>query len=195
VTIAATVRAASPSALRRLENQVAELLGGLGLRTRPKYWFGLVVASQQPDDCLASPSGRAIVDNNATRLLVHLDAGAVRTAAEAFALTQPEQAALGTAGPGEALLLCAGQRQLITLVASTKERELFSTTPAELAARNRRRRDGAGAGADRRPSESAVERLPASAASSVLVIDQFDGADGADGTPLPVRVLRRRPHP
>jgi hypothetical protein len=34
VTIAATVRAASPAALRRLEDRLAELLGGLGLRTR-----------------------------------------------------------------------------------------------------------------------------------------------------------------
>jgi hypothetical protein len=115
-----------------------------------------------------------------------MDAGALRTAAQAFALTRPEIAALESAGAGEALLLCAGQRQLISLLASDKERELFSTTPAELATRNRQRR----APSDP-PTRPVVER-PATPAPARLA-DLFDDADAT--SPVPLQAFRRRAHP
>ncbi|MBV9358292.1 MAG: hypothetical protein JO023_22495 [Chloroflexi bacterium] len=58
-----------------------------------------------------------------------------------------------SAGAGEALLLCAGERQLISLVASDKENELFTSTAADLAVRNRHRRRG--------PIDSTEAREPA----------------------------------
>jgi type IV secretory pathway VirB4 component len=155
-------------------------------RKGPKYWFGLVVASQQPEDCLASPFGQAIVDNASTRVLLHMDAGALRTAAEAFTLTRPEIAALETAGAGEALLLTAGHRELISLLASDKERELFSTTPAELATRNRHRR------APSDPPAGPVVERPATPAAARLA-DLFDDADAT--SPVPLQAFRRRVHP
>jgi type IV secretory pathway VirB4 component len=155
-------------------------------RKGPKYWFGLVVASQQPEDCLASPFGQAIVDNASTRVLLHMDAGALRTAAEAFSLTRPEIAALESAGAGEALLLCAGERQLISLLASDKEKELFSTTPAELATRNRRRRPPSDP-----PTGPVVERPAAPAAARLA--DLFDDVHAA--SPIPLQAFRRRAHP
>jgi hypothetical protein len=109
-------------------------------RKGPKYWLGLVCASQEPADCLKSPQGQAIVDNSSTRVLLAMDSVALETASEAFALTPRERACLQTAAPGEALILCAGARQFVHVVASDHERQLYSTTPAELAERNRRRR-------------------------------------------------------
>jgi hypothetical protein len=162
-------------------------------RKGPKYWFGLVVASQQPEDCLGSPFGQAIVDNSSTRLLLHMDAGALRTAAQAFALTQPEIAALEVAGAGEALLLAAGRRHLISLVASRTERELFSTTPAELAVRNRQRRHAA---TDARPPAPLPERAAAPADQrSALFADLFDDLEPGDRTPVPLALFHRRAQP
>ncbi len=164
-------------------------------RKGPKYWFGLVVASQQPEDCLASPFGQAIVDNASTRVLLHMDAGALRTAAEAFALTRPEIAALEMAAAGEALLLCAGERQLISLLASDKERELFSTTPAELAARNRQQRSIAPQQDGTRALVPTAGLLATSAPpsrSSALFADLFDDLDPAASLPVPLNSFRRR---
>jgi hypothetical protein len=113
-------------------------------RKGPKYWLGLVCASQEPADCLKSPQGQALVDNSSTRILLAMDTVALETAAEAFALTPRERACLQTATPGLALILCAGTRQFVHVVASNYERQLYSTTPAELAERNRRRRQAPG---------------------------------------------------
>jgi hypothetical protein len=162
-------------------------------RKGPKYWFGLVVASQQPEDCLASPFGQAIVDNASTRVLLHMDAGALRTAAEAFSLTQPEIAALESAGAGEALLLCAGERQLISLLASDKEKELFSTTPAELAARNRRQRGACTQQSTPSPPAGPAPVTAASGPRAALVGDLFDDADWDELAPIPLSLFQRRP--
>jgi hypothetical protein len=160
-------------------------------RKGPKYWFGLVVASQQPEDCLASAFGQAIVDNSSTRLLLHMDAGALRTAAEAFALTQPEIAALETAGAGEALLLTAGRRHLISLLASKTEQELFSTTPAELAARNRRQRHAATDDPNARPLAPVPEPVAVPAnRRSALFADLFDDLERGDDPPVPLAPFR-----
>jgi hypothetical protein len=128
-----------------------------------------------------------------------MDAGALRTAAEAFSLTRPEIAALESAGAGEALLLCAGERQLISLLASEKEKELFSTTPAELAARNRQQRQAAplargGAWTRTTLSEDvAVSVTPGR--RSALFSDLFDDLDPDPDTPVPLSLFQRRSMP
>ncbi|MBV9324739.1 MAG: hypothetical protein JO352_13230, partial [Chloroflexi bacterium] len=111
-------------------------------RKGPKYWLGLAVASQEPADCLNSPHGLAIVHNSSTHVLLALDKGAVRPATEAFDLTPTEVALLERAVPGEALVICAGERVFLDIVASPAEKQLFDTRPAEQAAENRRRRRG-----------------------------------------------------
>src|SRR5207244_8490817 len=126
---------------------VAELLmtlrsaeGGAFLETvarkGPKYWLGLAVASQEPADCLNSPHGLAIVHNSSTHVLLAMDKGAVRPATEAFELTPTEVALLERAVPGEALVMCAGERVFLDIVASPAEKQLFDTRPAEQAERN-----------------------------------------------------------
>src|SRR5919202_909808 len=112
-------------------------------RKGPKYWLGLVCASQEPADCLKSLHGQAIVNNSSTRVLLALDGAALQVATDGFGLTPREAGLLQMAAPGEALILSAGQRAFVEIVATAQERQLASTTPAELAARNRRRRLGA----------------------------------------------------
>ena len=69
-----------------------------------------------------------------------MDRGALRVATGAFELTLTEIALLERAVPGEALVLCAGERVFLDVLASPAEQELFDTRPAEQAERNRQRR-------------------------------------------------------
>jgi hypothetical protein len=114
-------------------------------RKGPKYWLGLAVASQEPADCLNSPHGLAIVHNSSTHVLLAMDKGALRVATSAFDLTANEVALLERAVPGEALVMCAGERVFVDVVASPAEQALFDTRPAEQAALNRQRRHEQGA--------------------------------------------------
>ena len=66
----------------------------------------------------------------------------MRPATEAFDLTPTEVALLERAVPGEALVICAGERVFLDIVASPAEKQLFDTRPAEQAERNRKRRRG-----------------------------------------------------
>ena len=109
-------------------------------RKGPKYWLGLAVASQEPADCLNSPHGLAIVHNSSTHVLLAMDRGALRVATGAFELTPTEVALLERAVPGEALVLCAGERVFLDVLASPAEQKLFDTRPAEQAERNRQGR-------------------------------------------------------
>src|ERR687886_893085 len=69
-----------------------------------------------------------------------MDRGTRRVATGAFELTPTEIALLERAVPGEALVLCAGERVFLDVLASPAEQELFDTRPAEQAERNRQRR-------------------------------------------------------
>ena len=166
-------------------------------RKGPKYWFGLVVASQEPADCLASPSGQAIVDNSSTCVLLGMDAGALRTAVDTFSLTPPETVALEMASAGDALVLCGDARRLVQLEASEQERLLFSTTPAELAARNRQHRlSVTPAVAAATPAPVAMvapvpDRSPAASGRARL----FDDQERTPGTLIALDAPRRGPRP
>jgi hypothetical protein len=89
------------------------------------------------------------------------------------------------------LLLTAGRRQLISLLASRTEQELFSTTPAELAARNRQRRGTAPRQTDTRALMPAAGPVPAPADQrSALFADLFHDLDRRDDTPVPLALFR-----
>jgi hypothetical protein len=100
----------------------------------------LALASQEPADCLNSAHGLAIVHNSSTHVLLAMDRGALRVATDAFHLSPNEVALLEGAVPGEALVLCAGERLFLDVIASPAEQELFDTRPSEQADHNRERR-------------------------------------------------------
>lgn len=100
-----------------------------------KYWTGLAVVTQDADDVLASPLGRAVVSNAATQILLRQAPQAIDQIAADFRLSHGERAFLLSAGRGEALLL-AGERHKVALisVAAPGEHEVITTDPGELAA-------------------------------------------------------------
>jgi type IV secretory pathway VirB4 component len=101
-----------------------------------KYWTGLAVVTQDADDVLVSPLGRAIVSNAATQVLLHQAPQAIDTISNTFHLCQGERDFLLSAAQGEALLLTGDRRHKVAFVsvAAPGEHEIVTTNPAELAA-------------------------------------------------------------
>ncbi|MFF2811804.1 VirB4 family type IV secretion system protein [Streptomyces sp. NPDC058000] len=101
-----------------------------------KYWTGLAVVTQDADDVLASPLGRAIVSNAATQILLRQAPQAIDVISENFHLCHGEREFLLSAARGEALLLTGDRRHKVALisVAAPGEHEVITTNPSELAA-------------------------------------------------------------
>ncbi|MET9087512.1 conjugal transfer protein TraC [Streptomyces sp. NPDC004237] len=101
-----------------------------------KYWTGLAVVTQDADDVLASPLGRAIVSNAATQVLLRQAPQAIDTISATFHLCHGEREFLLSAGRGEALLLTGDRRHKVALIsiAAPGEHEVITTDPGELAA-------------------------------------------------------------
>ncbi|MFF4602562.1 VirB4 family type IV secretion system protein [Streptomyces sp. NPDC001339] len=100
-----------------------------------KYWTGLAVVTQDADDVLASPLGKAIVSNAATQILLRQAPQAIETINENFHLCHGERAFLLSASRGEALLLTGDRRHKVALisVAAPGEHDVITTDPGELA--------------------------------------------------------------
>jgi type IV secretory pathway VirB4 component len=112
-----------------------DLMLGLAKRGR-KYWLGLTTITQDVEDCLASPEGRAVVANAAVHLLMKQSPSSIEVVAATFKLTEPEQRELLAARRGDGLLCALGTRLPIRIEASPREHALLTTNPAELAAAN-----------------------------------------------------------
>ncbi|MFB7630593.1 VirB4 family type IV secretion system protein [Streptomyces sp. NPDC056149] len=100
-----------------------------------KRWTGLAIVTQDADDVLASPLGRAIVSNAATQILLRQAPQAIDTISENFHLCHGEREFLLTASRGEALLLTGDRRHKVALtsIAAPGEHEVITTDPGELA--------------------------------------------------------------
>ncbi|MGI9147815.1 MAG: hypothetical protein ACR2IK_14900, partial [Chloroflexota bacterium] len=169
-------------------------------RKGPKYWLGLAVASQEPADCLNSAHGLAIVHNSSTHVLLAMDRGALQVATSAFDLTPNEVVLLERAVPGQALVLSAGERLFLDIVASPAEQELFDTRPSEQAERNRERRRSS---LQLQPIPQEPRHVePALAPSPPARVDSspsdtswhlFDDLEPDGGAPIPLPTWRRRP--
>ncbi|MFF3911043.1 VirB4 family type IV secretion system protein [Streptomyces sp. NPDC001848] len=101
-----------------------------------KYWTGLAVITQDADDVLSSPLGRAIVSNAATQILLRQAPQAMDTISENFHLCHGEREFLLSATRGEALLLTGDRRHKVALIsiAAPGEHEVVTTDPGEIAA-------------------------------------------------------------
>lgn len=105
-----------------------------------KYWTGLAMVTQDADDVLSSPLGRAIVSNAATQVLLRQAPQAIDVISENFHLCHGEREFLLSATRGEALLLTGDRRHKVALisVAAPGEHEVITTDPAELSTQHPR---------------------------------------------------------
>ncbi|GIF16880.1 VirB4 family type IV secretion system protein [Actinoplanes teichomyceticus] len=94
-----------------------------------KYGAGLSVITQDAADVLATDVGRAVVSNAATQVLLRQAPQAINAVAEAFGLTDGEQAFLLSCARGDALLASGSSRVAFHSLASDVEHELVVTGP------------------------------------------------------------------
>jgi type IV secretory pathway VirB4 component len=111
----------------------AAFLAELAKRGR-KHRLGLVTITQDVEDFLGSPQGRAVIANASVHLLMKQDPSSIDVVAATFKLTEPERRELLAARRGEGLLCALGTRVPLRVEASPSEHELITTNPAELAA-------------------------------------------------------------
>jgi type IV secretory pathway VirB4 component len=95
-----------------------------------KHGAGLTVVTQDAADVLATDTGRAVVSNAATQVLLRQAPQAIKAVSEAFGLTDGEQAFLLSAARGDALLACGSSRVAFHSLADDVEHDLVVTGPA-----------------------------------------------------------------
>jgi type IV secretory pathway VirB4 component len=121
--------------LMRYEDS-AKILQGFVKRAR-KYYFGVSIISQNVDDFLGSPYGKAIITNSALKLLLKQSPAAINQIAEVFYLSQGEKQLLLSAGVGEGIFFAGMNHVAIKIIASADEHALATSKPAEILERKK----------------------------------------------------------
>ncbi|MFZ3068929.1 MAG: ATP-binding protein [Microgenomates group bacterium] len=116
--------------LMRFEDS-AKILQGFVKRAR-KYYLGVTVISQNVDDFLASPYGKAIITNSALKFLLKQSSAAINQIAEVFYLSQGEKQLLVSAGVGEGIFFAGQNHVAIRVISSPDEHALATTKPSEI---------------------------------------------------------------
>lgn len=97
-----------------------------------KYYLGLTTISQDVEDMMSSPVGRAIVSNSSMQILLKQSTSAVDVLSSVFKLTSEETKRLSQFPIGQGLLF-AGQNHIhMQIIASPTETSLITTNPEEI---------------------------------------------------------------
>lgn len=97
-----------------------------------KYFLGVTTITQDVNDFLNNPYGRAIVTNSAIQLLLKQSPAAVDNIQKTFLLTQGEKYLLLECGVGEGIFFAGDKHAAIKVVASYAEDQLVTTNPEQL---------------------------------------------------------------
>ncbi len=97
-----------------------------------KYYLGVTTVTQDVNDFLNSPYGRAIVTNSAMQLLLRQSPAAIDTVAKTFMLTEGEKYLLLESGVGEGIFFAGTKHAAIKVVASYSEDQLITSDPRQL---------------------------------------------------------------
>ncbi len=121
--------------LMRYEDS-AKILQGFVKRAR-KYFLGVTVISQNADDFLASPYGKAIVTNSALQMLFKQSPAAIDQVAQVFYLSQGERHMLLSSTVGEGLFFAGQNHVAIRVISSPDEHALATSKPSEVLERQK----------------------------------------------------------
>jgi conjugal transfer ATP-binding protein TraC len=113
----------------------AKFVYSIAKRAR-KYGLGLTVISQDVDDFLGSPYGKAIVSNAAMQILLKQAPSSLDRLSQTFNLTEGERQFLLSAGVGEGIFFAGANHVAIQIIASENEYNLINTNPNEVLAAN-----------------------------------------------------------
>jgi conjugal transfer ATP-binding protein TraC len=109
----------------------AKFIFALAKRCR-KYYLGLTTITQDVNDFLGSPYGKAIVTNSAMQLLLRQSTASIDIVAKTFMLTQGERYLLLESGVGEGIFFAGSKHVAIKVVASYTEDQIITTDPRQL---------------------------------------------------------------
>ena len=109
----------------------ASFLFGLVKRGR-KYWLGVTTITQDIEDFMRSPYGKAIITNSSLQLLLKQSTAAIEVIEKTFNLTESEKMALLGANVGEGLFFAGRKHVLINIKASYTEDQIITTNPGEV---------------------------------------------------------------
>lgn len=97
-----------------------------------KYYLGVTTISQDVNDFLNSPYGRAIVTNSALQMLLKQSPAAIDNIQKTFMLTEGEKYLLLESAVGEGIFFAGLKHAAIKIVASYTEDQLITSDPKQL---------------------------------------------------------------
>ncbi|HYG84478.1 MAG TPA: ATP-binding protein [Verrucomicrobiae bacterium] len=112
-------------------HESSRFLAGLVRRAR-KYYLGVSIISQHPNDFLANPDGQAIAAQSSLRILMHQDETTIEQVAREFRLSDFEKDLLVSASRGDALIIADQHHVSLQVTASEAEHPLITTNPLEV---------------------------------------------------------------
>jgi len=109
----------------------ASFLFGIVKRSR-KYWLGVTTITQDIEDFMGSPYGKAIITNSSLQLLLKQSSAAADVLQKTFSLTDQERTLLLEGAVGEGLFFAGRNHVYIGIKASYAEDQIITTNPAEV---------------------------------------------------------------
>lgn len=97
-----------------------------------KYYLGVTTITQDVNDFLTSPYGKAIVTNSSMQLLLKQSPAGIDLIQKTFTLTEGEKYLLLECGLGEGIFFAGRKHAAIKIVASYTEDQLITSDPRQL---------------------------------------------------------------
>lgn len=97
-----------------------------------KYYLGVTTITQDVNDFLTSPYGKAIVTNSSLQLLLKQSPAAIDLVKKTFLLTEGEKYLLLESGLGEGIFFAGNKHVAMKIVASYTEDQLITSDPRQL---------------------------------------------------------------
>ncbi len=97
-----------------------------------KYYLGVTTITQDVNDFLRSPYGKAIVTNSSLKMLLRQSSAAIDNIVDTFMLTESEKYLLLESGIGEGVFFAGTKRAAIKVVASYSEDQIITSDPEEI---------------------------------------------------------------
>ncbi len=109
----------------------ASFLFGLVKRGR-KYWLGTTTITQDVEDFMKSPYGKAIITNSSLQMLMKQSPAAIEMLQKTFDLTEQEKTLLLESSVGEGLFFAGKKHVFMSVKASYTEDQIITTNPGEV---------------------------------------------------------------
>jgi len=122
--------------LMRYEDS-ASFVYGIAKRAR-KYYLALTTATQDVGDFLSTDYGKAVLSNSSIQILLKQSPTEIDTVSKIFYLSAGEKELLLSVGVGEGLFFAGLSHVVVKIVAAPYEKELATSNPAEVKAREDR---------------------------------------------------------